>query len=663
MDLKEIKVTPKKADLLNSMGIMNANDLLHHYPFRYDENIQLPFDQWHEGDKVVFEAIIISQARLNRYGYHRSVTRFKVLYDEEELDLTLFNRPWVNAFKMESRISIFGKYEGGNKVMVMQYNTQPLKDQLGIIPVYLSKDKLSQKDLRKYIRTALDLVKIESFVPEQLKNHYRLLDEATALENLHFPQSRKMLEQSLRTLKYEEFLKFQLMIQYYKRENSELHKDPKVFDQEKIEELISSLPFKLTSGQRTAVDAVLDDMRSTKIMYRLVQGDVGCGKTMVAIIAMYASVMAGSQSALLAPTEILARQHYDNVTKVLKDTGLSIEVLYSAINPKEKEELLERLEKGEIDILIGTHALFQEAVSFHDLGLVITDEQHRFGVEQRKKLLDKGNDVDFLLMSATPIPRTLAVSIYGDMDVSSIEELPNGRKRIITKLVRENSLRSFMKPMLQMIDEGNKCYIVCPAIEKNDEFKARNVTDLYHNLNKAIGTRYAIGYLHGKMNSEEKQNELEKFKNGHYQILISTTVIEVGMDVPDANIMVIYDANRFGMSQIHQLRGRVGRNGAQGYCYLLTGSKDADSLKRLEILEKTTDGFEIAKEDLAIRGPGDLLGKRQSGVPGFILGDLLIDHGMLEASKNDAIEIIKHLDDYPQVDEYIKENSLKTYID
>ncbi|MDQ0361701.1 ATP-dependent DNA helicase RecG [Breznakia pachnodae] len=663
MDLKEIKVTPKKKEILNSMGIDSVEDLLTHYPFRYEENVVKPFDEWEKEEKVFFEGLIISSPRLSRFGYKKSVTRFKVLYDEEEIDLTLFNRPWIQNFKVNSKITISGKYEGNYKVTVMQYNSQPIEEQLGIVPVYNVKDGINQRDLRKYMKNALEAFQIGNFIPTDLQQKYKLIDKHKALYYIHFPVKREMLKQSMRCLKYEEFLKFQLKMQYYKHQNEEITKQAKEFDEAKIYKAIDNLPFKLTDDQMNAIKDILEDLKSNHIMYRLVQGDVGSGKTLVAVMAMYASALAGQQSAFLAPTEILAKQHMANVSKVLEPYGVRVELLFSSLATKEKKRVNEELRNGEIDVIVGTHALFQNEVEYHNLGLVIADEQHRFGVEQRRKLLEKGENVDFLLMSATPIPRTLATSLYGDMDVSSIEELPKGRKPIITTLVKESSMRTILQDVLSYIDEGNQCYIVCPAIERNDEYVMRNVEELYQNMRSTLPEKYRMHYLHGKMSTEEKDEIMQSFVNKEFDILIATSVIEVGVDVKDANIMVIYDAERFGLSQIHQLRGRVGRGDKQGYCYLLTKSKDPDSLKRLQILCDSNDGFEISKQDLMIRGPGDMLGKRQSGIPGFILGDIIMDDNILEVAKQDATDLLGNLDHYPQIKQYILKKELTSFID
>ncbi len=663
MNLKEIKISDKKIEVLQQMKINSVQDLLTHYPFRYEENETKPFSMWQVGDRVCFEAMIISRAVVSRYGYKKSMTRFKVLYDNEEIGITLFNRPWTSGFQLEKMISIFGKYDGNGKVTCSNYNSQPLSQQLGLLPVYNVKEGISQKDIRNYIDKALHNITIMDFISEDLRLKYRLMHRKEALMQIHHPKNKEMLTHSLRTLKYEEFLKFQLQMLYMKSQNTMKKGLAKHFDENKMNAFIRSLPYTLTSGQQEAIQDIVQDLQSDKVMYRLIQGDVGCGKTLVAAIGMYASVLANTQAAMMAPTEILAKQHYQNLCVLFQDLPIRIGVLYSSMKAKDKKEMLEQVKAGDIHILVGTHALFQNDVVYHNLGLVVADEQHRFGVEQRRKLLEKGEKVDFLLMSATPIPRTLAVSIYGDMDVSTITTLPLGRKKIITKYIKEDSLRSVLEEVLAFIDQGMQCYIVAPAIEKNDEYSMRNVEELYKNMNSVLGRKYRLALLHGKMNSEQKDEIMQAFLLHESDILITTTVIEVGVDVKNANIMIIYDAHRFGMSQIHQLRGRVGRGNTQGYCYLLSGSKDEDAQKRLQICADTNDGFVIAQEDLSIRGPGDLLGVRQSGISGFILGDIIKDSVILEIAKEDATYILSHLNEYTLMRKFVEKKDYTSYLD
>ncbi|MEG0290043.1 MAG: ATP-dependent DNA helicase RecG [Erysipelotrichaceae bacterium] len=669
MELAKLKISEKKIMVLNQLGIGSVEELLTHYPFRYEQIEKLPSDQWVKDGKVALEGVIITPARVIRFGYHRSVTKFQIEDEEHVWSISLFNRPWVSSFKLGSKITIIGKYEGGDRICAIQYNFKALQDQLGIEPIYNVKEGINQKDLKRYIEKAYQALKndLQTFIPEPLIKKYRLISRQEAIYHIHFPSNYEDLKQSLRYLKYEEFFKFQFTMQILKHTQSEVIQNAgKAFDVKAVMQLKAAHDFPLTKDQKESIDEILNDMKSDKIMYRMLQGDVGCGKTLVATYALYACVLAHKQGAFMAPTEILAKQHMANLQALLKNYDVKIELLYASLKVSEKKSILKRLADHEIDLIIGTHALFAEDVKFADLGLVVTDEQQRFGVEQRRKLIAKGDKVDFLLMSATPIPRTLALSLYGDMDVSTIMHSPNGRKQTVTKLVKENSMNSFLTPLLAKLDEGDQCFIVCPAIEKNEDYPVRNVNDIYEALNQAIGNKYRIGLLHGKMSTQDKDAVMTCFVDHKLDILVATTVIEVGVDVKDANIMVIYDADRFGLSQIHQLRGRIGRGNRCGFCYLLTASKDADALKRLSIIENSSDGFEIARSDLAIRGPGDVLGKRQSGVPGFILGDVIADANILEVARDDVKNVLKHLGDkeYAYLKKYADEQiSSTTYLD
>lgn len=669
MELKALRISDKKIEVLNYMNIFQAEDLLTYYPFRYELSEFIPRVDWQKDCKICIEAMITTRAKVVRFRGKQSVTRFKVLFEEEEFDVSIFNRPWVSAFEVGKMISIFGKYEGGSRITAMTYNFKPLKEQLGIFPVYNTREGITQKDIIKYIEKAWNALKdqIQDFLPKDILEKYRLIPKKQALYYIHHPGKSEALRQSLRHLKYEEFFKFQLAMQAIKSQEKEVVKGcEKHFDIEDVMELKNSLPFSLTEDQEKVIEEILEDLASEKVMYRMVQGDVGCGKTLVAAFGLYACVLSHKQAAFLAPTEILAKQHYKNLIETFKDVDIQIDVLYSSLKPADKKDVLQRLKNNDIDILVGTHALFQDDVDFYDLGMVVADEQHRFGVSQRRKMLEKGDKVDFLFMSATPIPRTLAISLYGDMDVSTIQHLPKGRMPITTKLVKSRSMGPVLEEVLEKIDEGNQCYVVCPAIEKNEDYDIKNVNDIYEGMKQTIGKMYTIGLLHGKMNTQEKDTIMQDFVDGKIQILVSTTVIEVGVDVKNANIMVIYDANRFGLSQIHQLRGRVGRGQKPGYCYLLSNTSDPDTVKRLKICEKTSDGFEIAREDLKLRGPGDILGTRQSGVPGFILGDVIQDANILEVARDDAAYILKHIDEdaYGSLKSYINETlSSGTYLD
>ena len=606
MELSKIKVTEKKQEILKNMNIHNVEDLLTYYPHRYEHWEQKKKEAWEVEEKVVFEGMIVNHANVIRLKAKQSMTRFKVNYDDHIIDVTVFNRPWTYQFTKGKKIVIMGKYMGNDKVTCMKYHFNDIQESLGMIPVYHLKDGITQKDLIKYIDKAYEAChdSLKDFIPKAYIEKYRLISRKEALYFIHHPINKDTLKQSLRHLKYEEFFKFQLCMQYMKLNNKTKHeKISKDFDVERVWELKNSLNFELSDDQVKVIDDILNDLKSNQMMYRMVQGDVGCGKTIVACFAMYACVLAHKQAALLAPTEILAKQHLNSFLKLFKDFDVKVECLYSSMKPLEKQGLLQRLKNNEIDILIGTHALFQESVEFYDLGLVVADEHHRFGVNQRKAMLSKGKQVDFMLMSATPIPRTLAISLYGDMDVSTIHTLPKNRKAIITKYYQTTSMKVILEFVLEQIDEGRQCYVVCPAIENNEEYQMRNVKDIYEGMKKTLGRKYQIGLLHGDMSSIEKDEVMNQFVEKQIQILVSTTVIEVGVDVSNANMMVIYDAHRFGLSQIHQLRGRVGRGEHQGYCFLLSSIQDEDSKKRLEILQTCNNGFELSKYDLAIRGP------------------------------------------------------------
>lgn len=656
MDLKQLKISDKKIAVLQTMGIMRAEDLLTHYPYRYETIIDVPFELWEKDSRIAIEGIISNSARVVRFRGKNSITKFRVISDEREFDVSIFNRPWVSSFKQGNRITIIGKYDGSYKITALQTNSIPLKEQLGMQPVYSTKEGITLRDIKTYIQRALDVVldHILDVVPLEFHKKYNLVSRKEAIYYIHRPKNQDSVKQSFRYLKYEEFFKFQLTMQAIKANETKVIKGhAKQFDMQALIDLKNTLPFELTKDQQETIEDILHDLHSDKVMYRMVQGDVGCGKTLVAAFGLYANVLAHKQAAFMAPTEILAKQHYRNLIEIFKDTDVHIEVLYSSLKAIEKRQILDRLKQNQVDIIVGTHALFQEHVEFYDLGMVVADEQHRFGVEQRRRLIEKGDKVDFLLMSATPIPRTLALSLFGDMDVSTIQELPKGRMPITTELIKSKSMGPILEDVLKLIDDGNQCYVVCPAIEKNEDFDLRNVNDIYDGMQKTLGRKYRIGLLHGKMSAEDKDNVMEAFLNKQLHILVSTTVIEVGVDVKDANIMVIYDAHRFGLSQIHQLRGRIGRGSRPGYCYLLTSTQDEDSLKRLQICVESSDGFEISRQDLLLRGPGDILGTRQSGIPGFVLGDVIMDASILEAARDDATHVLKNLDEYPLIKKYI----------
>ena len=638
--MKELHITPRRLQLLERMGIFTLEDLLHTYPFRY-ENIQaVPFEQWQTGDNVAFEGIISSSAQVIPLPNHRTMTRFSVLAWNEEIQVTVFNRPWPSQYAHGKTITVYGIYHGKRDVTASRTSFKSLEQEQGLHPVYTLNKDLRQSDMEAVMKKALSKADLlVDRVPERYREKYRLLPLRQALQQIHFPQNTQELHQAIRTLKYEEFLCFQCVMQ--KAGSNEGNKPPKLFDQSLVEEFISALPYALTQDQRKAVDEILDDLRSEKMMYRMVQGDVGCGKTAVASIALKACELSGEQAALLAPTEILARQHYEN----LKKQGLSVVFLTSSLPAAEKREVLRQLKEQEAAVAVGTHSLFSEKVEFARLGLVIADEQQRFGVRQRRALLEKGDRPDFLMMSATPIPRTYAHFLYGDIALSSIHSMPPGRKPVKTRFVPSSSMGPVLKEVLEGIKEGRQVYVVCPTIEDNPETGIRAASQIYEGMKQTFQDSITVGLLHGKLKAAQKEAVMNSFSRGEIQILVSTTVVEVGIDVPNATIMVIYDAHRFGLSTLHQLRGRAARGKVQGECYLLSSTRDEQARERLKKMEEMLDGFSVCAYDLSMRGPGDLLGTRQSGLPSFVLGDFQKDPAIMEVCLRDAREILKKKED------------------
>ncbi|MFI3283826.1 MAG: ATP-dependent DNA helicase RecG [Erysipelotrichaceae bacterium] len=645
---EELKMTQNQIKKLKLLEIDDPQALLRYYPSRYIEYNEGVFSSWKEKEMVHFNAMILSRPYTHRYQRQRSITKFKVACDDEVIEVSVFNRPWFKGLNESDEVYILGQYIGNRKVNLTSFY-QGERKPLGITPIYPLKDGVKNTDVIALIKKVYQGVEheINEIIPSEYISKYQLLKLREAIYVIHHPTNMNEVNAALRTLKYEEFLKFSIAMQLMKSNslNNEL-KEKKYFDTKLISQLIERLPFQLTDDQQSVIDEILKDIQSSRTMYRLVQGDVGSGKSIVAFVGLYANYLANYQGVMMVPTEILAKQQYEAVTLLFKDTPIKVALLYSGLSAKEKRVLLDKLKENEIDILIGTHALFQDEVSFQHLGLVITDEQHRFGVNQRKRLKEKGENVDFLLMSATPIPRTLATTIYGDMDVSSIKMMPLNRKAVETQIITPNSLTMIEEALFEQLKQGRQIYIVCNAIEKSVD-QRRNVIDIYHQLMTSnFFKEYHLGLLHGRMESGIKESVMKDFLEHKIDVLICTTVIEVGVNVPNATVMAIYDASRFGLSQLHQLRGRVIRGEHQGYCYLLVNASDQDK-ERLHILQETNDGFEIAEKDLLLRGPGDILGKRQSGLPSLILGDLLKDQNIIKQTKLDALEILNH----PQLDE------------
>ena len=664
MDLsdKRLKLTSKRVQILHELGLYTTDDLLMYYPYRYEVITTSAFSDWKIKDKVWFEGEVVQLPRSWRKG-RLVTTTFHVRFQEQILTVTIFNRPWAKSLNLNQILTIQGVYQGNCKVTAMSYDTKSLAEHASITPIYSIKEGIRQKTLQTIIHSVLNQLQDEIIddIPDEFRQTYRLLPLKLAYRCIHIPSSMNEVQAAVRTLKYAEFLRFFTAIQLMRStEGIRIAKKPKIFSSKKIQQAIQSLSFEMTADQRDTLEKILYDMGSTHAMYRLVQGDVGCGKTVVATLALYAAFLSGYQGAMLAPTEILARQHYQSVNEVLAPFGVKTEVLYSALSSAKKNEILKEVASGEIDILIGTHSMIQDTVTFHKLGLTIADEQQRFGVAQRKALKQKGEQVDFLLMSATPIPRTLAASLFGDMDVSTIETMPAGRITPITTLIKENSFRTVLEDVKRLLISGRQLYVICAAVDENEEYHARNVYDTMESIQKLF-PQYKVACLHGRMSTDEKQAIMQAFHDNDIQILVSTTVVEVGVNVVNATGMIIYDADRFGLSQLHQLRGRIQRGSEQGYCWLLTASQDERVLQRLEVLVKSNNGFEISYEDLRLRGPGDILGTRQSGVPDFILGNIVEDTAMINQARKDALKVMESADnpDYQILLETVRKRNEK----
>ena len=650
--LKEVKfvkgVGPNRVALLNRLGIYTLEDLITYYP-RTHEDRSIPkkiIDLLH-GEEALIEAIPVS--RMSEIKIRRNFTMYKLIVrdDTGTCQITWYNQTYLkNMFKVGEKYKFFGKVNKKfNKVDMISPvfdSENSIKNTGKIIPIYPTTYNLPQNTLRKIIENGLAEIdeKLEDTLPEYLLSKYNLCDLNTAIKQIHFPDNFENFNKARKRLVFEELLSMQLALlslkSQYEVESEGISLDKNV----KMSELIDKLPFRLTKAQLRVLEEIDNDLESSKPMNRLLQGDVGSGKTVVAEIAAYKAVKSGYQVAIMAPTAILATQHLESFTSLLDDTGIKCELLISGISKKKKEDILERLKNGEIDILIGTHALLEENVVFKNLGLVVTDEQHRFGVRQRSTIAKKGDNPNVLVMTATPIQRTLALILYGDLDISIIDELPPNRKKIDTFPVTkemDDRVNNFIK---EQIDSGRQAYIVCPLVEDSEEIDARSVLELAEKYKNVVFKDYKVEYLHGKMKPKEKDEIMERFKNKEIDILISTTVIEVGVNVPNANIMVIENAERFGLAQLHQLRGRVGRGEYKSYCILKYQGNSDVIRKRMNVMKATNDGFIISEKDLELRGTGEFFGTKQHGLPEFKIANLFEDMQVLKLVQSIAIEII-----------------------
>lgn len=640
MKLEEIKrIGPKTLSLFNKIKIKDTDDLIHYYPFRYNVIKRTDLKMADNNSYVVVDGRIETKPSFYRIKKNLDKLSFKLNTGSFLVNVTLFNRGFMRLMLKETTtVTITGKYDKlHNSIVGTDIRLGLIGNKIIIEPVYHLTYGLSKKVLKKYIDVALSDYDVKEYVPEYLKEKYHFMDKKRAIYILHNPSDVDELKEALKCLKYEELFVFMLKMNYLKNNKTFKVGLKRNIEKNRVSDFIDKLPFKLTDDQSKSVDEIYDDLISSRRMNRLLQGDVGSGKTLVAIIALYINYLSNYQGALMVPTEILARQHYENIKNMLDSYGVNVCLITSKIKAKERKEIYKGLENGSINIAIGTHALISEKVKYNNLGLVITDEQHRFGVNQRAELKNKGITPDTLYMSATPIPRTYALVLYGDMDISSIRTMPSGRKKIITLLKKETEIKDVLYMMLDELKKGHQIYVVAPLIDDSEKMDLENVNALYEKMNAAFGKLYKIGLLHGKMTNEEKEDVMNSFKNNDVQILVSTTVIEVGIDVKNATMMVIFDAFRFGLSALHQLRGRVGRNELQSYCVLISNYEK----ERLKIMTEVSDGFEIAEQDFRLRGSGDLFGYKQSGDMAFDLSDVRKDYNLLLQAKSDVEEFVK----------------------
>ncbi len=640
VELKQINGLGEKGiALLNKMGINSVEELLTYYPFRYEQIKRSDLKTINIKDKIIIDGIVETNPSIFHFKKRLDKMSFKLNTGDNLYQITIFNRAFLKPkITPGTKLTIIGKLE--KRTSITAYNLRfGLIEQEEITPIYHSIYGVSEKQISKWINKALDLnIILNNKLPYYIEQQYHFLPKTDCINIVHKPNDINLLKRVVKQLKYEELFLFMLKMNYLKLNKSNKIGLKRNIDYKKIEEFINNLPFELTIDQKKCVDVIYDDLTNPKRMNRLLQGDVGSGKTIISFIAMYMNYLANYQSALMAPTEILANQHYNNLKKILVPYGLNVALLTGKTKTKEKKEILKKLADGTLDIVVGTHALFTDDVLYKNLGLVITDEQHRFGVNQRSSLKNKGITPDILYMSATPIPRTYALTLYGDMDVSSIHTMPSGRKQVITTLKSEKEIKEVLTEMYRELKLNHQIYVIAPLIEESDKMDLKNVFELETNMNKAFGKLYKIGVLHGKMTNQEKDEVMTKFKNNDIQILISTTVIEVGVDVENATMMVIFDSFRFGLSALHQLRGRVGRNELQSYCILISNYET----ERLKVLTKTNDGFKISEEDFLLRGSGDLFGSRQSGDMVFKIANLKSDYSLLLKAKEDSELFLKN---------------------
>ena len=635
MDIKNLhQVGEKTSKILNKLGIFTDDDLINYYPYRY--NVYNFSNELIDNSTLIINVIIESNPIVSYIKKNFNRLSFRARYNEKIFNVVIFNRAYLKTnLTIGKNITIIGKYDFKKNIFTssdIKFNVTNGQ----IEPVYHLTKGITNNTVSKLIKDNFNNIYIKDFLPSNIISKYNLLSKKDALYNIHFANDLKMVHYAKNRLIYEELFDFSFKMNYFKNQNIRKDKEPKNIDINKINEFKKLLPFSLTTDQDNAYNEIVQDMSSNKKMNRLLLGDVGSGKTVVAVGAIYANFIAGFESTLMAPTEVLATQHYFSIKKILDKFNVAVELITGSMSKKEKEAIYKRVQNKEIDLLIGTHSLLNENIIFNNLGLVITDEQHRFGVHQRFTLEDKSKCPDILYLSATPIPRTYAMTIYGDLDISYIKTKPTGRKDIITKVKKNSDIKEVLGLMLEQIKLGHQIYVVSPLVEEDESLNLTSINLLKEKLSLAFKNLFRIEIIHGKMKTTEKESIMNDFKNNQIKILIATTVIEVGIDVSNATMMVIFNAERFGLATLHQLRGRVGRSDLQSYCYLISDS-DND---RLKVMEESNDGFYISQKDFEMRGHGDLFGVKQHGDMSFKLANLKNDYNILLFANEDAKKFI-----------------------
>ena len=635
MDIKNLhQVGEKTSKILNKLGIFTDDDLINYYPYRY--NVYNFSNELIDNSTLIINVIIESNPIVSYIKKSFNRLSFRARYNERIINVVIFNRAYLKTnLTIGKNITIIGKYDFKKNIFTssdIKFNVTNGQ----IEPVYHLTKGITNNTVSKLIKDNFNNIYIKDSLPSNIISKYNLLSKKDALYNIHFANDLKMVHYAKNRLIYEELFDFSFKMNYFKNQNIRKDKEPKNIDINKINEFKKFLPFSLTTDQDNAYNEIVQDMSSNKKMNRLLLGDVGSGKTVVAVGAIYANFIAGFESTLMAPTEVLATQHYFSIKKILDKFNVAVELITGSMSKKEKESIYKRVQNKEIDLLIGTHSLLNENIIFNNLGLVITDEQHRFGVHQRFTLEDKSKCPDILYLSATPIPRTYAMTIYGDLDISYIKTKPTGRKDIITKVKKNSDIKEVLGLMLEQIKLGHQIYVVSPLVEEDESLNLTSINLLKEKLSLAFKNLFRIEIIHGKMKTNEKESIMNDFKNNQIKILIATTVIEVGIDVSNATMMVIFNAERFGLATLHQLRGRVGRSDLQSYCYLISDS-DND---RLKVMEESNDGFYISQKDFEMRGHGDLFGVKQHGDMSFKLANLKNDYNILLFANEDAKKFI-----------------------